>query len=146
METTESPGDFTFDEWVKWSFEKYSNGNQVLDRHQAKLAIISLTGKKVKLGEQKLYTLGDLRKMVRSFSMSTFLSNVNQIYEEIDKEQNGFVRLKDLYENAQMYCPSVTPFLEEAFNIVDADGDGMISYKEFISTIESGFKNISPGT
>lgn len=146
MEATKQARDFTFDDWVVWSFEKYSNGNQVLNRHQAKLAVLSLTGKKIKLGDQKIYTLDDLRKMVRSFSMSTFLSNVNQIYEEIDEEQNGFIRLKDLYEKAQSCCPSVTPLLEEAFNSVDTDGDGMISYKEFISTIETGFKSISPGS
>ena len=143
MNQEESESDFTFDDWVQWSFEKYSNGSGVLNRHQMKLAIISLTGKKVKLGDQKLYTVNDLRKYVKDYSMKTFISNINQIYEEIDKKENGFLVLSDLYERAQKLCPQVAPLLEEAFNAVDRDNDGMISYKEFVSTIEEGFKTLS---
>ena len=134
--------EFTFDEWVQWSFEKYSNGKQILTRHEMKLAIISLTGKKPKLEEQKLYTIDDLRKEVQDYSMKTFISNINQIYEEIDREQNGFIRLKDLYSRAQKCCPQISPLLEEAFSNVDKDNDGMISYREFVTTVENGFRSL----
>ena len=136
--------EFSFDQWIKWSFEKYGNGNQVLNRHQFKLAVISLTGKKPKLGEQKTYTLNDLRNTV-SFSLNSFVSDINQIYDEIDKEQNGYIQLKDLYSIAQKNCPSIINLLEEAFEAVDTDNDGIISYKEFISTVEKGFKSLSIG-
>ena len=138
--------EFAFDDWVQWSFERYSQGNQVLNRHQMKIAIISLTGKKPKLCQQKLYTINDLRKYIKDYSMKTFISNLNQIYEEIDNQQNGFIRLQDLYARAHNLCPQTVPLIEEAFNLVDRDTDGMISYHDFVSTVENGFRSLTAHT
>lgn len=135
---------FSFDEWIVWSFEKYSEGNKILNRRQMKLAVISLIGKKPKLNQsQKLFTLDDLRRTIGDISFRSFADNANKIYDEIDKEQKGYVKLQDLYSAAQQYCPGISETLiTQAFTRADTDNDGMISYKDFMSIVHLGFQSI----
>lgn len=135
---------FTFDEWISWSFQKYSEGNQILNRRQLKLAVISLIGKKPKLNpNQKLFTLEDLKRIVGDISYRGFADNANKIYEEIDKEQKGYIKLQDLFIVTKKYCPGITDtIITQAFTRSDTDNDGMISYKDFLSIVHLGFQSI----
>lgn len=132
--------DLNFDDWVEWTFNKYSEGNQCLNRRQMKLAVISLTGKKPKLPDQKIFTFGDFRRFLGNLDFNKYIGDFSELYEKIDKEQKGYIRIQDLIQACKEFGEYVDiDVLHGAFSRVDTDNDGMISYKEFISTVQAGF-------
>ena len=61
-------------DWVNWSFSQYANGKDRLTRHQMKLAVISMTGKKPTdlPRDQNSFTIEDLEQYVRILNSGNF--------------------------------------------------------------------------
>lgn len=131
---------FTFDSWIQLSFNKYSKGNETLNRHQMKCAVISLTGKKPVLPDKDYFTLNDLKQFIGKVDFASIVGDLNEIYESIDTDEKGYIRFNDLVVAANKYNVDITQkSLEEAFINADTDNDGMISYREFIDMARRGF-------
>lgn len=129
-----------FDEWIKISFDKYREGNKVLNRHQMKLAVISLTGRKTKLpSDKKEFSFPDLYTTVGNITRSQILSDIPKVYDEIDQDSKGYLQVDDLLKAANMNGASIQQdALINAFQRADTDHDGMLSYKMFIDIVKNG--------
>ena len=132
-------GDY-ISQWIDWAFSNYSEGNPTLNRHQMKLAVISLTGKKPVLNRNKKYfTNQDLREFVGQIDKDDLIGNLEIIYDSIDKDGKGYVSLDDIQEaakNNHATLPSHT--IANAFKAGDKDNDGRIPYIDFIKLVKSG--------
>jgi hypothetical protein len=129
------------DEWVKWSFDQYREGSPTLSRQQMRLAVISLTGKKPKdlPPGQKAFSLPDLYRHIHSLNQGSIIGDISSLYDELDQAGNGYLQVEDLVQAAQRNQANISvKVLEDAFNRVDTDRDGRISYREFITTVKTG--------
>ena len=129
-------------EWIKWTFEKYSNGNNSLTRHQMKLAVITLTGHKPNLPkDHSKFSLEDLNEFIGT--SGTILCNTSIIYDQIDVEQKGFITLKDLLDaNKKSESKIQESVLKSAFSRADIDHDGRIPFSEFLSIVSDGLTDL----
>ena len=129
------------DEWVRWSFAQYGNGKDALTRHQMKLAVISLTGKKptdLPRG-QNSFSINDLADYVTILTKGSIIGDISSLYDAFDQDGKGYVTLPDMIDAAKTYNTNISEqIIEDAFNRVDRDHDGRISYREFMSTIDTG--------
>jgi hypothetical protein len=129
------------EEWVKWSFDQYSEGKPTLSRQQMKLAVISLTGKKpadLPPG-QTSFSVQDLYRYINALNDGSIIGDISSIYEEIDQTGQGFIQVDDLIRAARKYKANLSvPVLQDAFARADADHDGRISYRDFIATVKTG--------
>jgi hypothetical protein len=129
------------EEWVKWSFEQYSEGKPTLTRQQMKLAVISLTGKKPAdlAPGQTSFSLQELYRYINTLNDGSILGDISSIYEEIDQTGKGFVEVDDLIRAAQRHKANLSvSILQDAFARADTDHDGRISYREFLTTVKTG--------
>jgi hypothetical protein len=129
------------EEWVKWSFDQYSGGNPFLTRRQMKLAVISLTGGRPKglPRGQTSFSLAELYQYIYRLNSGTILGDVSSLYDQFDCSGHGFVTLQDLLAAAEKNNANFSQkVLEDAFNRVDTDQDGRISYRDFLNTVKTG--------
>lgn len=127
-----------FEQWINWSFKKYGDGQNEINRHQMKLAVISLTGQKPKLPKGKTnFNLQDLKFIVSNPKM--ILCDASKVYDEIDVEQKGYVTKADLLNaNRKSDSKIDEEILISAFERVDSDHDDKIPFNEFISVAKNG--------
>jgi hypothetical protein len=129
------------EEWVKWSFEQYSEGRSTLTRQQMKLAVISLTGQKpsdLPRGHSS-FTLQELYRYIHTLNAGSILGDISSIYDEIDQTGKGFVQVEDLIKAAQKNSANLSvAVLQDAFARADTDHDGRISYRDFVAIVKTG--------
>jgi hypothetical protein len=129
------------EEWVKWSFDNYSEGQSTLTRQQMKLAVISLTGQKptdLPPG-QTAFTLSELYRYIHCLNAGSILGDISSIYDEIDESGQGFVQVEDLIRAAQKNGANLSgTVLQDAFTRADSDHDGRISYRDFLAIVKTG--------
>ena len=128
-------------DWVNWSFSQYANGKDRLTRHQMKLAVISMTGKKPTdlPRDQNSFTIEDLEQYVRILNSGNIIGDVCSLYDCIDQDGKGYVTVLDLIAAAEANHANISQAaLEDAFQRVDRDRDGRISYRDFMNTVNTG--------
>ena len=126
--------------WIQLSFDEYSGGKQYLTRHSMKLAVLSLIGRPIPLPKEKNeFSFKDLKSVVITSRISDILKDTREIYSMFDPEANGYLKVENLIDRNNLFS-SIQ--IKEAFDSVDTDHDGLISYREFVQCIRLGFRNI----
>lgn len=110
-----------------------------------KLAVISMTGKKPTdlPKSQTSFTQDDLRHYVEILNHGKIIGNVSDLYDCFDKSGQGYVTLDDVIAVAVANsAPTPRDALADAFQRVDRDSDGRISYRDFLATVNSGLAEL----
>lgn len=76
-------------------------------------------------------------QFIASQMSQTELGNLNEIFDALDKDEDGEISFEEFKEGISKLNPSTAKELTEVFNKLDADKNGSINYTEFIAATMS---------
>eukprot|EP01083_Nonionella_stella_P008969 25995_1 len=65
-------------------------------------------------------------------------SRVHEIFMAFDKEDKGYIALKDFESACRIVCPHISEsVIQSAFQEIDSDRNGKVGYREFVRIMRS---------